>query len=88
MSQLIEKWKNVLTYVSKTDGLTVPENKWQECAEWLEKAEQRENGFKDSLATIHQTYREGYTFGGWGDEAVAELLDYYEKKQFSINNNI
>jgi hypothetical protein len=79
MSILIEKWKQVLTYVRK-DNSTVPEDKWQECAEWFEKAEQGGHDLRSSLDVIHKTYCEDGKFGGWGEEAVAELLGYYEKK--------
>ena len=48
MKTLIEKWKSLLEYKFK-DGLSVPEDKYQECAERLEKFETR---YKDKPAIL------------------------------------
>jgi len=48
MKTLIEKWKPLLKYKFK-DGLSVPENNYQECAERLEKFEIR---YKDKPAIL------------------------------------
>jgi hypothetical protein len=74
MHELIEKWKTFMEY--KIDGLSVPEDKWQECAEWLEKAI-NERGL-DICGQIHSIYSEGKTLGGWGETAVAAILPYFE----------
>lgn len=74
MSEMIEKWKTFMEY--KIDGLSVPEDKWQECAEWLEKAI-NERG-PDICGHIHAIYSEGKTLGGWGDVAIAAISPYFE----------
>jgi hypothetical protein len=43
MNELIEKWKPMMQYTF-TDGKSVPEDKYQECAESLENLEKRYKG--------------------------------------------
>lgn len=50
MKTLIEKWKPILTFKFE-DGLSVPEDKYQECSEYLEFLEEK---FKDKKELLKQ----------------------------------
>ena len=51
MNELLEKWKPMLEYRFK-DGLSVPKNKYQECAEKLERFETKYKDKPDTLKEI------------------------------------
>jgi hypothetical protein len=65
MKTLIEKWNPVLTFKFE-DGLSVTEDKYQECSEYLEFLEEK---FKDKKELLKQlivdcthTYAKGMVF--------------------------
>jgi hypothetical protein len=76
MKTLIEKWKPMLEYKFK-DGLSVPKNKYQECAEKLDMLEKmyKEDApemLKFILSTCLKEYSQGKEdFGG----GILEFLE-------------
>ena len=79
MKTLIEKWKPMMEYKFK-DGLSVPEDKHQECAESLEKFETRYKDkpaiLKDLLPYCVKEYSQGRgdKVGGSHLELLEELI--------------
>ena len=77
MKTLIEKWKPVLEYKFKS-GKSVPIDKYQECAERLERLETKytQAGMKDRLEDLIpfciRCYAEGDKFGD-DFELISEL---------------
>lgn len=76
MKTLIEKWKPLLEYKFK-DGLSVPEEKYYECSEKLEKLETRykdkPNVLQDLLPFCVKEYSQGR-----GDKVGGGLLEFLE----------
>ena len=75
MKTLTEKWKPLLEYKFK-DGLSVPKNKYQECAEKLEafetKYKNRPDLLKNILSFCIKEYSQGREdFGG----GILEFLE-------------
>jgi|LauGreDrversion4_2_1035121.scaffolds.fasta_scaffold699951_2 uncharacterized protein with ParB-like and HNH nuclease domain len=75
MKTLIEKWKPMLEYKFK-DGLSVPKNKYQECAEKLETFEVKYKDtpdlLKDVVSLCIKEYSQGKEdFGG----GILEFLE-------------
>ena len=85
MKTLIEKWKSLLEYKFK-DGLSVSEDKYQECAERLEKFETRYKDkptiLEDLLPYCVKEYSQGR-----GDKVGGshlELLEEYNENTKDI----
>lgn len=80
MNTLIEKWKPMLEYKFK-NGLSVPEDKYQECAEALERTEIRykdTNKLNDLVSFCIHCFAHGEKYGG----GYVELLnDHPEIKE-------
>lgn len=79
MTNLIEKWKPMLVYTFK-DGSSVPENKYQECAEKLEtfesKYKDKPDTLKDIVGLCIKDYSQGTEdFGG----GILEFLEDHEE---------
>jgi hypothetical protein len=78
MKTLTEKWKPLLEYKFK-NGVSVPIDKHQECADSLEQIETKytqagmEDKLEDLIPFCVKCYAEGDKFGGGALELIAEL---------------
>jgi hypothetical protein len=75
MINLIEKWKPMLEYTFK-DGLSVPKNKYQECAEKLETFEIKYKNTPDLLKNIVGFCIKEYSQGR--DDFSGSILEFLE----------
>ena len=82
MKTLIEKWKPLLEYKFK-DGLSVPEDKYQECAERLEKFETRYKDKPEVLEDLLPFCIKEYSQCR-GDKVGGGLLEFLEEAIYNL----